>query len=57
MILLTGLFIGMVRGQEVRQRWMNRMKNRHEEKEMSKVAGKQSDDVLLDEFEMAAYHS
>lgn len=57
MILLTGLFIGMVRGQEVRQRWITRMKNRHEEKEMTRVADKQSDDVLLDEFEMAAYHS
>lgn len=58
MILIGGLFIGMVRGQETKQRWITKMKNRYEgnrSKGDSKLAG--SEEISLDEFEISAYHS
>jgi hypothetical protein len=52
LILIAGLFIGMVKGKEVRQKWVAKMKNRKEEKQVEQAAP-----VLLDEFEITAYHS
>ncbi|HVZ56517.1 MAG TPA: hypothetical protein VG870_07650 [Chitinophagaceae bacterium] len=56
MILVGGLFVGMVRGQEVRQRWVARMKTRYEERERTRTS-QGEDQLMLDEFEMSAYHS
>lgn len=56
MIIIAGLFIGMVRGQEVRNKWISKMKFKHEErKEPQKqvVRG----EITLDEIEEATYHS
>jgi hypothetical protein len=56
MIIVAGLFIGMVRGQEVRNRWISKMKFKHEEKKDNQkqvVKG----EIMLDEIEEATYHS
>lgn len=56
MIVVAGLFIGMVKGQEVRQKWVAKMKNRQEEKRPAEVMP-EAKEVELDDFEMAAFHS
>ncbi len=58
MILTGGLFVGMVRGQETKQRWITKMKNKYEGNE-SKGDSKfvSSEEISLDEFEISAYHS
>ena len=57
LILMTGLFIGMVKGQEVRQKWVSKMKNRHEEQRASsKFINHNQVEIMLDEIEMATYH-
>ncbi len=53
-IFVGGLFVGMFKGQDVRQRWVAKMKNRHEE---NKSVPQQADEVNLDEIELATYHS
>jgi hypothetical protein len=52
MIIVAGLFIGMVKGQESRQRWVSRMKAKHEANKLRHLQ-----DVTLDEIEMSTYHS
>ncbi len=56
MIMVAGLFIGMVKGQEVRNKWISKMKFKHEEKKENQktiVKG----EIMLDEIEEATYHS
>ena len=56
MIMVAGLFIGMVKGQEVRNKWISKMKFKHEEKKDNQkqvVKG----EIMLDEIEEATYHS
>jgi len=56
MIMIAGLFIGMVKGQEVRNKWLSKMKFKHEErKESQKLVSK--GEIMLDEIEEATYHS
>jgi hypothetical protein len=56
MIVIAGLFIGMVKGQQVRQKWVAKMKNRQEEKRgMQKKTA--MPEIMLDEIEMSTYHS
>ena len=58
MILTGGLFIGMIRGQEIKQRWIAKMKNRYEEKESRRdLSSVTPEEISLDEFEISAYHS
>jgi hypothetical protein len=59
MILTGGLFIGMVRGQEIKQRWITKMKNKYEGNEKNTGDAKlmSPEEILLDEFEISAYHS
>ena len=59
MILTGGLFIGMVRGQEIKQRWITKMKNKYEGKRAGSgdAIRVSSEEVTLDEFEISAYHS
>ncbi len=54
-IFMGGLFVGMFKGQEVRQRWMAKMKNRQDDKKQ--IVAQQPDEVKLDDFEIAMYHS
>lgn len=54
MIVFAGVFVGMVKGQQIRHKWVAKMKNRQQEKD-----GYQSGmaEILLDEIEMSTYHS
>jgi len=56
MIVLTGLMIGIVKGQEARQKWVTKKKSKYENRQF--LAGLEAENplVVLDEFEMAAYH-
>ena len=57
MILSGGLFIGMVRGQEVKQKWIARMKDRYEGKgAANQKTIKGPEEIMLDEFEISSYH-
>jgi len=56
MILVAGLFIGMIKGSEVRNKWVSKMKFRYEEKkETRKLIPKGG--IMLDEIEESTYHS
>jgi len=58
LILMFGMFIGMVKGQEVRQKWLSKMKNRYEEhKASAKIIKYNRAEIMLDEIELATYHS
>jgi hypothetical protein len=58
LIMVAGLFIGMIKGQEVRNRWISKMKTRHEERRLNNIEKTpQQGEVVLDEIEMATYHS
>ena len=58
MILSGGLFIGMVKGQEVKQKWIAKMKDRYEGKESASHKNTtNTEEIMLDEYEIAAYHS
>lgn len=55
LILTGGIFVGMVKGQEARTKWVSRMKGRLETTpEKNKMT---PEEVVLDDIEMAAYHS
>ena len=56
MIMIAGLFIGMVKGQEVRNRWISKMKFKHEERKESQKPVLKGE-IMLDEIEEATYHS
>lgn len=58
MILLTGIFIGMVKGQEARQKWVNKKKIKYEAKRAysNNMSSSEHLQVMLDEIEMATYH-
>jgi hypothetical protein len=58
MILSGGLFIGMVKGQEVKQKWIAKMKDRYEGKESASHKNPNNpEEVMLDEYEISSYHS
>lgn len=54
-----GALIGMVKGEEAKQKWVFKLKTKYENKRL--VAEKKSiarkGGVLLDDIEMAAYHN
>jgi hypothetical protein len=54
-IVVGGLFVGAVKGQEARSRWIIKMRSRQEEKKAS--AEKIVDEVVLDDFEIASFHN
>jgi hypothetical protein len=56
MIMIAGLFIGIVRGQEVRNKWISKMKFKHEERRDTQRQPLR-DGIMLDEIEEATYHS
>lgn len=53
-IVVGGLFVGMVKGQEARSRWISKMKSRKESRRLKVV--KHPKEVALDDFEIAAFH-
>jgi hypothetical protein len=58
MILLAGIGVGIVKGQEARQKWVSKKKIRYEAKKafQKKLDGDHSL-VMLDDIEMSTYHS
>jgi hypothetical protein len=56
MIVFAGLMIGMVKGQEAKQKWISKKKSKYENRQ-SRISPEIQDSlVILDEFEMATYH-
>ena len=55
-IVVAGLFIGMIKGSEVRNKWMSKMKFRYEEKKETKKIIPRGG-IMLDEIEESTYHS
>jgi hypothetical protein len=58
MILILGIVVGIVKGQEARVKWVSKKKTKYEAKRDSRrhvPAGESL--VMLDEIEMSTYHS
>jgi hypothetical protein len=53
-VVVGGLFIGALKGQEARSRWISKMKTREESR---KVKSENPDEVVLDDYEIASYHN
>lgn len=58
LIVTVGSIIGLVRGNEARQKWVFKIKNRFEEKRQVEEQKKtvREGGILLDDIELAAYH-
>ncbi|PZR29356.1 MAG: hypothetical protein DI535_03165 [Citrobacter freundii] len=56
MIVFAGVFVGMVKGQQMRHKWVSKMKSRQHEKEANEAYAEHSE-IMLDEIEMSTYHS
>ena len=58
MIVFTGLMIGIVKGQEARQKWVSKKKVKYEAKRTpyKNLASPDNSQVVLDKIEMATYH-
>jgi hypothetical protein len=57
MIVFAGLMIGIVKGQEARQKWVTKKKSRYEAKDFTVAHEAENAALVLDEFEIATYHS
>ena len=57
-ILLAGIVIGIVKGQEARQKWVSKKKVKYEAKRTlyKNMTPADNSQVVLDEIEMATYH-
>jgi hypothetical protein len=51
-VVVGGLFIGAVKGQEARSRWICKMKTRDERKIKADPG-----EVVLDDYEIASFHN
>ena len=51
-VVVGGLFIGAVKGQEARSRWVSKMKMRDERKIKANPG-----EVALDDYEIASFHN
>jgi hypothetical protein len=56
-ILVIGIVVGIVKGQEARQRWVSKKKIKYEAKRETKNLKSDGSQVVLDEIEMSTYHS
>jgi hypothetical protein len=58
LILLVGIFVGIMKGQEARQKWVSKKKMKYEAKKANqKNSIADGSQVILDDIEMATYHS
>ncbi len=58
MILLVGIIVGIMKGQEARQKWVSKKKMKYEaRKAYQKDQKTDGSQVVLDEIEMSTYHS
>ncbi len=53
-IVVGGMFVGMVKGQEARSRWVSKMKTRQENRKQKPADNK--GEVPLDDYEIASFH-
>ena len=53
-IITSGLFVGFVKGQEARSRWVSKMKGKVESRKIK--TEKKAVEVALDDFEIASFH-
>ena len=51
-VVVSGLVIGAVKGQEARSRWVSKMKTRDERKMKANPS-----EVVLDDYEIASFHN
>jgi len=57
-ILLAGIVVGILKGQEARQKWISKKKIRYEAKRaVQKKLDRDQSLVMLDDIEMSTYHS
>lgn len=54
-ILFMGLFVGILKGQEARTQWVNKMKDKFDNRKLKTV--KSPAEVDLDDFEIASFHN
>ncbi len=54
LFVTIGLFIGFIKGQDARNKWLNKKKNIQENKNPLQV--KKAKKVILDDFEIATFH-
>ena len=54
-IVVAGLFIGMVKGQEARAKWVDKMKSKYENKRAK--AGMHPEEIVLDDYEWQSFHN
>jgi len=58
LFLAGGIIIGIVKGQDARQKWVSKKKIKYEaRKGQQKAVGTDRSLVTLDEIEMSTYHS
>ncbi|HEY0432928.1 MAG TPA: hypothetical protein VGC95_03605 [Chitinophagaceae bacterium] len=58
MILLAGMVIGLLKGQDARNKWVSRQKMKYEaRKAFQKKPDTGNSLVMLDDIEMSTYHS
>lgn len=58
MVLASGIVVGIVKGQEAKQKWISKKKIKYEAKRAyQKKADKDQSLVMLDDIEMSTYHS
>ena len=53
-IVVAGLFVGVVKGQEAKSRWISKMKYKHVKSRLKTL--KSPEKVILDDFEIASFH-
>ena len=51
-VVVGGLFVGALKGQEARSRWVSKMKMRDERKMKTNP-----NEVVLDDYEIASFHN
>jgi len=58
LFLVGGIIVGIVKGQDAKQKWVNKKKIKYEaRKAQQKNVGVDRSLVALDEIEMSTYHS
>jgi len=58
LVLAAGIIVGILKGQEARQKWVNKKKIKYEAKRADQKKFDSTQSLLaLDEIEMSTYHS
>ena len=58
LVLASGIVVGILKGQEARQKWVTKKKIKYEAKRaLQKRVDKDQSLVMLDDIEMSTYHS